>query len=660
MKISVLIEALTGKFETDTQRASRNFQREMRQMERRAAYFGRRLALALSPVALVAITKKSIDFADSIGKTADKLGFGIEAFQEYRFAASQASISTQTFDMAIQRFTRRMAEAKEGTGEARNVVKELGLQLTDGEGRLRRTEDLLGQVADAFQKGVDPADRLRIAQKLFDSEGVVMVNMLREGAAGLERFRQQARDTGAVLREDLVRDAEQAANKMDEFHRVAQVRIAAVVTENADSIIALTEALIGFLAIIGKATQGWRDWLSAQGVIETDGADQILARMGEIQRELGELRDMDPWFPDLEVLGGPSHNQRIASLTAEFARLQAKLAEISKQPFQIDVGDFLDPSQIPPLLDIGPDPKLVQKKADEIAKIIEGLRDQVATFGMGDEAALIRLVDMEAGQEALNQASDLLGQLRALELEEQKRQDAAADRLALEQEYASIVGSLMTPIERHVAEIERIAYLYEQGIIPNVEDYAEAVNRATARYDETIEKVSELDEFGKQAARNMQDAFAEFLFDPWEEGLDGMLKSFSETIARMAAQAAAAGLFKKLFGEEGGDGGVLSGIFGGGSEGGFGAFLGSLFGGARARGGPVFSGTPYLVGENGPELMVPRTSGLIVPNEDLSRMGGGQVINNTFNLPPVYSPHSATQLAQEANRRQMIASARNF
>jgi phage-related minor tail protein len=36
--------------------------------------------------------------------------------------------------------------------------------------------------------------------------------------------------------------------------------------------------------------------------------------------------------------------------------------------------------------------------------------------------------------------------------------------------------------------------------------------------------------------------------------------------------------------------------------------------GARASGGPVEAGSAYLVGENGPELFVPQTSGAIAPN----------------------------------------------
>ena len=47
----------------------------------------------------------------------------------------------------------------------------------------------------------------------------------------------------------------------------------------------------------------------------------------------------------------------------------------------------------------------------------------------------------------------------------------------------------------------------------------------------------------------------------------------------------------------------------------------------RASGGPVSAGSPYLVGERGPELFMPRTSGSIYPNDAL---GGGA--NITVNV----------------------------
>jgi hypothetical protein len=51
--------------------------------------------------------------------------------------------------------------------------------------------------------------------------------------------------------------------------------------------------------------------------------------------------------------------------------------------------------------------------------------------------------------------------------------------------------------------------------------------------------------------------------------------------------------------------------------------LTSIFGGARADGGPVTGGVPYLVGERGPELIVPGMSGSVIPNHALRAAAGG-------------------------------------
>jgi hypothetical protein len=52
-----------------------------------------------------------------------------------------------------------------------------------------------------------------------------------------------------------------------------------------------------------------------------------------------------------------------------------------------------------------------------------------------------------------------------------------------------------------------------------------------------------------------------------------------------------------------------------------------IFGGGRATGGAVTQGTAYIVGERGPELFVPNTSGSILPNNAI----GGSTINVTVN-----------------------------
>jgi len=63
---------------------------------------------------------------------------------------------------------------------------------------------------------------------------------------------------------------------------------------------------------------------------------------------------------------------------------------------------------------------------------------------------------------------------------------------------------------------------------------------------------------------------------------------------------------------------IVSGIAG---------LIDNIFGGFRAAGGPVNTGSAYVVGEKGPELFVPTSNGNIVPNNAL----GGNTINITVN-----------------------------
>ena len=64
---------------------------------------------------------------------------------------------------------------------------------------------------------------------------------------------------------------------------------------------------------------------------------------------------------------------------------------------------------------------------------------------------------------------------------------------------------------------------------------------------------------------------------------------------------------------------------------GIGGVISRVFGGGKAAGGPVSSSKSYVVGEKGPELFVPNTNGMIVPNDALGFSGGGTVINLTVN-----------------------------
>lgn len=144
-------------------------------------------------------------------------------------------------------------------------------------------------------------------------------------------------------------------------------------------------------------------------------------------------------------------------------------------------------------------------------------------------------------------------------------------------------------------------------ILPEIEVTGE---RSFPEFEKTVNQMTE---FAATAAQNIQSAFADFLFDPFQNGIRGMLASFIDVIRRMVAEVAASFILQAIFGGFTKDAGFM------------GDFARAITG--RASGGSVSANTPYIVGERGPELFVPNSSGSIVPN---GRMGG-------VTVAPVYN-----------------------
>jgi hypothetical protein len=105
-------------------------------------------------------------------------------------------------------------------------------------------------------------------------------------------------------------------------------------------------------------------------------------------------------------------------------------------------------------------------------------------------------------------------------------------------------------------------------------------------------------------------------------GFDDLRKVALSVLSDIASAAIRTGL-DSIFGGGAGQGG------GGNLLGSIGSALGSLFGApGRATGGPVSPGRAYRVGERGPELFVPTSSGRI----ETGGGGGGAMVNLTINI----------------------------
>jgi len=142
-------------------------------------------AVAAATATLGALGLRAIESGDALAKTADKLGVTTNALSELRYAGELSGVAANTMDMALQRMTRRLSEAAQGSGEAKGALQELGLSAQSL--AMMSADQQLAKIADAMQAIPSQADRVRLAFKLFDSEGVAMVNTLSQGSEGLRQ-----------------------------------------------------------------------------------------------------------------------------------------------------------------------------------------------------------------------------------------------------------------------------------------------------------------------------------------------------------------------------------------------------------------------------------------------------------------------------------------
>jgi hypothetical protein len=196
------------------------------------------------------------------------------------------------------------------------------------------------------------------------------------------------------------------------------------------------------------------------------------------------------------------------------------------------------------------------------------------TIGGDDRKAAANTIGGEDSKAAVKAARDTAD---ALQDQAKVYQDIYAAGIAA-------IEGLRTPVEEQIAQYQEQKYALEQlaATYPNLADQAGA---ALARLNTELltaerifpeEEQEQLSVFFEEASRSVQGILADFIFDPFENGLEGLADSFAKMLQRMAAEAIAAQIAEKIFGTGGtGSGGgwlgtaagVLGGIFGGGSSG---------------------------------------------------------------------------------------------
>src|SRR5690606_22651455 len=118
-------------------------------------------------------------------------------------------------------------------------------------------------------------------------------------------------------------------------------------------------------------------------------------------------------------------------------------------------------------------------------------------------------------------------------------------KLNYEIQHGSLQGISDTQAQILREQAEWLDFLDDAAALEGV--WADAArDRVNALGEGADEARNTMTVYAEQAGRNMQSHFADFLFDPFQDGLRGMVRGFADAIRRMVAEAASAEIFKML------------------------------------------------------------------------------------------------------------------
>jgi len=344
------------------------------------------------------LVKSSLQSIDTLGKTAQKLGVTSQALQKLRYASNLAGVETRTVDLAVQRFTRRLSEAANGTGEAKDALKELGLNAK--ELAKQPLDKQMLALADAFANVDDAGTQVRLGFKLFDSEAVGMINTLKGGSAALQQMFQEAEGLGFILSKSAVRGVEQANDAFMKLKTMLGGVINQLVAGLAPAFQAIAETIRVKLVNAIKEAGGVEEFgrslaLTVVGLFKkaaqaiqsfTDETIRQLNRVIAFSVEIGKKLDID-WAKKLEPM-----NVKDLGLVGAFEELEAKIraTQAANDIFgqSTETNSEKTKTYRKQLMDLADSAKDLQKNMEAAAvRGIKSLEDALVDVTMGTASA---------------------------------------------------------------------------------------------------------------------------------------------------------------------------------------------------------------------------------------------------------------------------------
>lgn len=557
-------------------------------------------------------------FIDNLGKTSSKLGVGVEFLQKFRFAAEQSGVSIETADMALQRFSRRLGEAQKGTGELLPALKQLGITQKDIAGL--SPEQAFLKFADAIAKVEGESNKLSLVFKAVDSEGVALINLIGEGSEAFLEFARQAEGMGFILSEDAVDGVEDFSDELNKLMTMIAGVVRQVVAALAPALAILTKQFQDFIKKVAGSEGGFEALAFTIANTLVDAFNSFLTALEKVLNFMAELANAIVAFgrkipganlfplSDDDLAKMKDFEDRMQALNSGFTGTGPRMGDPSGQM------QFLE-NAIPILKEFG-------VEAEGIQDIVDAYRDQNV------------LSQMFGGFFSGQEGEDLLAKYMEVanvisELRDQKMDEfmpfGSVDFSDLRKTISDTVAEGLKTGAKEGAQstetIEEIKSFFEKL----AESFASAAETTVLNLKQKLEAAG-IGDFGRtledglvKAATAFEDALTQ-AFLTGKADFNSLADLIKQTLVKAFIQQSITNPIKQLF---------FKGL---------------------ADGGPASAGQPYIVGEEGPEIFVPRNSGTVIPNDVAMGggmgmgMGGGQI---TYNINAVDARSFKELVAQD-------------
>lgn len=280
---------------------------------------GQAIASAVSVGAIAAAIKSTADYADGLGKMAQRVGMSTEELSRLSHAARLADVSSEALTSGMRAFNKEVA-----TGGEKLAL--MGIATRDASGNARNTADIIGDVADVFAGMADGAEKAALAQALFGRSGAELIPLLNAGRDGLREAGAEAERFGIVVSDRAAKAAEQFNDnltRLGALSRGAAREIAGPLVEALGSAIS---------AMLRAHEEGGRLAGVIAGLQQIITGDDRYKAERDIVRQTERLLDLQGQLD--KERAGPSRRLVVAELQREIDASNEKL-RLARQYIQM-------------------------------------------------------------------------------------------------------------------------------------------------------------------------------------------------------------------------------------------------------------------------------------------------------------------------------------